>query len=215
MDIKKFELNLKKINTLQKNIDLSGEEISKLEIQLLKNYIQKMYEALSMEEEEEEEEFEIVRKKKKKKKIKEVFIEEEELIEEEEEEEEEEESPAEEEVAEVVEEIPQPAYDEVLLSLFESANSTELSDKLSSLPIQDIKKAIGINDRIFTINELFGGDKELFNSTVEQLNGMDTFEQAKNYLLEHIAVQNEWSREDNIKKAKRFVKIVKRRFSVN
>ena len=205
MDIKKFEINLKKVNTLKQNIDLTGEEISKLEIQLLKNYIQKMYEALAMEDiAEDDEDIVVVKKKKKKKKVVQV----------EEEPQEEETEKAEEPEKEITEEpvIEKKEYDEKLLALFVTDKGAELSDKLGSLPITDIKKAIGLNDRIFTINELFGGDKNLFNSTVDKLNGMSGFEEAKDYLLENIAEKYNWAEEDNIKKVKRFIKIVNRRF---
>lgn len=216
MDIKKFEINLKKINTLNQNIDLTGEDISKLEIELLKNYIKKMYEALAMDEEDWDEEDEIVLKKKKKKKKKQEEMEakeEIEPVEKIEEKEVEHSATIEEQEIEVVDAPKE--YDEVVLSIFDTSSSSELSDKLSSMPIADIKRAIGLNDRIFTINELFGGDKDLFNNTVEQLNMFESFDQARDYLLEHIAIKYNWAKEDNAKKAKRFVKVVKRRFSVS
>ena len=212
MDIKKFEVHLKKINTFKQNIDLSGEDISPLELELLKNYVKQLYESIALEEEvlEFEDKSENKKKKKKKKdleKIENEIIEEAEKIEEEE-------TIIEEEIPEeeIVEEIPQKQFDETLLAIFERSSSSDLSEKLSASPIKDIKKAIGINDRIFTINELFGGDKEVFNDSIDKLNTFETFEQAKDFLLSEIAEKYNWSKADNVKKAKRFVKLLSRRY---
>jgi hypothetical protein len=225
MDIKKFEINLQKINTLKQNIDLSGEEISGLEIALLKNYIKKMYRAIAPEDEDYEvlksdtDEKITVKESTEKPEIKEELTEKSEEIPEAFEEIEQE-SNKDEVISEVVEEESndngeeERIYDEKLLEIFSLGKTSELSEKLSSIPVADIKKAIGLNDRIFTINELFGGDKDLFNKTLEHLNGLEDFEQAKDYLLKHIAVKYDWSTKDNLKKAKRFIKVVKRRFGV-
>ena len=219
MNIKKFEVLLKKINTLKQNIDLSGENISKLEMDLLKNYIKGLYETIEMGNENLENDFQIEDSKKGKKKKKEKLVgaelpdeeafEEEEVFEEEKEvkdqavEEKPEESPKKENLKE---------YDNELLAIFEKSFSSDLSEKLSSSPITDIKKAIGINDRIFTINELFGGDKEVFNSAIDQLNKFDKFEDARDFLLANFAGKYNWAQNENLKKAKRFVKLVGRRY---
>ena len=49
-----------------------------------------------------------------------------------------------------------------LADLFEFNSTNELSDKLSQQPIPDLTKAIGINERILTINELFDKDSVFF-----------------------------------------------------
>ena len=47
-----------------------------------------------------------------------------------------------------------------LSELFQTEQINELSDKLSFSPISDLTKAMGLNERIFTVNELFGGNNE-------------------------------------------------------
>ena len=84
-------------------------------------------------------------------------------------------------VEEVVAETPPPVYQphvtaarptikkdipEEYSSLFHQEEGKELSHKLSSLPISDLHKAMGINERIFTINELFRGDSMAFKHTM-------------------------------------------------
>lgn len=225
MDIKKFEVLLKKINTLKQNLDLSGNEIPDLELELLKNYIMELYATISDEEMEKP-------RKKKKKKIKAKRIMEVESPQEVDEDEEIEEGEAieeieivaepedvdiiEEEEENVIEEVIDKEvieYDPDLLSLFDGSSVSELSEKLSLSPIKDLRKAIGLNDKIFTINELFGGDKDLFTNSMAEMNDMNDFEDAKVYLLEKVAKKFDWGQKDNQKKAKRFIKIVQRRFA--
>lgn len=103
--------------------------------------------------------------------------------------------------------------DPELEEIFLIQTAKELSEKLSQLPIPDLTKAFGLNEKIFTINELFGGDAELFTTVIKSLNKMDNFEEAKNYLIDKVAQNEEWSAAPKRKKAIEFIKIVKRRYN--
>ena len=48
------------------------------------------------------------------------------------------------------------------LAIFDQKASNELSEKFSMLPVDDVKKAFGLNEKIFTINELFDGNNSEF-----------------------------------------------------
>ncbi len=96
--------------------------------------------------------------------------------------------------------------------LFSLENGTELSHKLSSLPISDLNKAMGINERIFTINELFRGDSRAFKHTMNELNQLSTFEQAKEYLASNVVNQYDWTNKQRRNKAKNFIKLIRRRY---
>jgi hypothetical protein len=100
-----------------------------------------------------------------------------------------------------------------LEELFENQGVKELSEKLSQLPIADLTKAFGINERIFTVNELFGGDTPFYNDVVKKLNSLSDFDAAKVYLSEEIAVRFDWIHKDRKKKAMEFIKVVRRRYS--
>ena len=102
--------------------------------------------------------------------------------------------------------------DPKLEALFEVPKVQDLSDKLSSAPIQDLGRAFGVNERILTINELFGGDIQLFNNTIQSINGMDRFEDAKKYLVLNVAKKNQWVDEHKKFKASSFIKTVRRKF---
>ena len=104
------------------------------------------------------------------------------------------------------------SVDPALLEIFQNAEVSELSDRLSMSAIKDMNRAMGINERIFTVKELFGGDTEIFNSVLTAINDCKSYEEAKDYLLTGIAKDQDWSNGDRIKKAEHFVKLVKRRF---
>jgi hypothetical protein len=96
--------------------------------------------------------------------------------------------------------------------LFEEIAGKELSDRLSNAPVADLTKAFGLNDRLLTQNELFGGNKSAFDETIKDLNNTGSFETAKGYLID-LATRFNWTANDDRKKqAKSFIKLVRRRF---
>lgn len=99
-------------------------------------------------------------------------------------------------------------------TLFEMGHSgKELSDRLANTSIADLSKAFGLNDRLLTQNELFGGSKAVFDEALKDLNNMSSFDTAKNVLVA-MAVRYNWATtEDRKKQAKSFIKLVRRRFS--
>ena len=96
--------------------------------------------------------------------------------------------------------------------LFEQKEGKELSDKLSSMPITDLKKSMGLNEKILTINELFSGDHKAFDAALTDLNALNSFEEAKVYMSEHLAAKYEWASSEKKKKAQIFIKLVRRRY---
>ncbi|MCB0663322.1 MAG: hypothetical protein KDC24_11325 [Saprospiraceae bacterium] len=118
-----------------------------------------------------------------------------------------------EEPAPIVEKPRTTYIDPELEEIFQIQTAKELSEKLSQLPIPDLTKAFGLNEKIFTINELFGGNAELFTNIIKSLNKMDDFQEAKSYLIDNVAQQEDWSAPAKRKKAIEFIKIVKRRYN--
>ncbi|HDR88677.1 MAG TPA: hypothetical protein ENN63_03475 [Bacteroidetes bacterium] len=58
----------------------------------------------------------------------------------------------------------------------------DVSRKLKSKPIDDISRAIGINDKFHYIRELFAGDPDLYEKTIRTLNEAQNFNQAFEFL---------------------------------
>jgi hypothetical protein len=59
----------------------------------------------------------------------------------------------------------------------------DLSTKLKSKPITNMADAIGINDKFIFIKELFNGNENKYNKTIEILNNATNFNDAYNYLM--------------------------------
>ena len=97
-------------------------------------------------------------------------------------------------------------------ALFDTKTSNDLSDRFRSLPIANIGRSMGINDRILTTNELFGGNQEAFNTCVDTLNDMSNFEEAKAYLVSDIATKYKWASPKRAKKAMVFLALIRRRY---
>ncbi len=108
---------------------------------------------------------------------------------------------------------PQSLSDGEFDELFLIASAKEISEKLSQLPITDIKKAMGINERILNVRELFGGDQAAFDTAVDTINRMGSFDEAKHYLAQQVAGRFGWNQKDRKEAAKSFIKLVKRRFA--
>lgn len=96
--------------------------------------------------------------------------------------------------------------------LFAVREASDLSEKLSERPIQDLTKALAINDRLLYMNELFGRDLNALNDTLSQLNRLHTMEEAK-ALLEPIAARFDWPGEEREDTARDFIKLVRRRYA--
>lgn len=96
--------------------------------------------------------------------------------------------------------------------LFEEKQAKELSEKLSEMPIADLRRAIALNDRLLLTRELFAGDGQSFKSSLNALNGFSNFTEAKTYLIEHGVVRYGWTDKKRMETAKDFIKLVRRRY---
>ncbi len=102
-----------------------------------------------------------------------------------------------------------------LAGLFEFKEVGDLSEKLKMQPIERIEHGLGINERILSINELFNGDSDLFRQTLDYLNSLKSFQDARAYLTEGVATQFNWADESRKSKATYFIELVRRKYVVN
>ncbi len=91
-------------------------------------------------------------------------------------------------------------------------NPKELSEKLAAQPIRDLTKAMGLNEKFLTRDELFGKDNDAFNSALSKLNTFSSFEHATGFLAE-LATKYGWAKRGKKKKAQIFIKLVRRRYN--
>jgi hypothetical protein len=77
---------------------------------------------------------------------------------------------------------------------------------LSNSPISSLRASIGLNDRFLFIKEIFNNNTEKYNTIIDQLDKMETIQQAVDYLKGNLSLQKN---ETSLK----FVELLKRRFS--
>jgi DNA primase len=99
--------------------------------------------------------------------------------------------------------------------LFTIKKANEISEKLSQLPISDLNRAMGVNEKIFVKNELFAGDDIVFKQVIQKLNTLNSFEDAKNFLSSEVAYTYRWAEPEKKNKAKNFIQLVYRRYKDN
>ncbi|NLA25264.1 MAG: hypothetical protein GX879_09895 [Bacteroidales bacterium] len=90
--------------------------------------------------------------------------------------------------------------------LAQRGTQQDVATRLTAKPISDIKLAIGVGDRFLFIKELFNGDGDVFNNTIEHLNSLISIEDANSYLNNKF----NWSSESNT--VKHFMSIVQRKY---
>ncbi|TXC78998.1 hypothetical protein [Luteibaculum oceani] len=93
--------------------------------------------------------------------------------------------------------------------LSEQRQGKSLNEKLKKAPIDDLKKAIGINQRYQFINELFKQNADHFNQVVDELNKCNSYKEALTIVKRDVAPNYKWNEEDNNVLA--FMDLVERR----
>ncbi|MFT4777586.1 MAG: hypothetical protein ACJAU0_001507 [Flavobacteriales bacterium] len=85
-----------------------------------------------------------------------------------------------------------------------------LAQKLRKTPIDDLRKAIGLNQKFLLINELFDGDADTYNASIDQLNSSSGFETASGWI--HSELRNRFQWDDESATVQDFLDLVERRF---
>jgi hypothetical protein len=87
----------------------------------------------------------------------------------------------------------------------------DLGDTLTEVPIRDLRKAIGVNDRFLFINELFRGDEVAYERSIKTINSFSIFAEAEYWIQRELKVKNGWDAGNEM--VTQFYQLVKRRFS--
>jgi hypothetical protein len=101
--------------------------------------------------------------------------------------------------------IPEPAKS--LHQAFEEKTvDHSLASRLQYNPINDLRSAIGINDKFLMMNQLFTGSLEQYNSNIERLNNFHNFDDADAFLFQ-LKELHSWADElPALEKLKHYVK---------
>lgn len=81
----------------------------------------------------------------------------------------------------------------------------DLTTRLQSKPIKDLRNSIGMNEKFLFIKELFKGRPENYNQCIDDLNQSATYEEAINY------IKNNYSWEENDEVVEKFINLLKRK----
>ena len=76
--------------------------------------------------------------------------------------------------------------------LTHSGEDTSVAGKMQHERLQNIRSAIGINEKFLFVNELFKGDLSRYNRVIDELNVMKTRQGTDTYLLE-LRIEGQWT----------------------
>lgn len=87
----------------------------------------------------------------------------------------------------------------------------ELAVKINgSTQVKDLTKAIDINDKFLFINELFRGDRNMYDRSIKTINECSNLESAEYWIERELKIKLGWQERDNT--VQQFYQLVKKRF---
>ncbi|MBO9728032.1 MAG: hypothetical protein J7623_05285 [Chitinophaga sp.] len=87
----------------------------------------------------------------------------------------------------------------------------EVAQKLGDMPIQDLRAAIGINDKYQFIQELFRGDRDLYERSIKTINECGNLQEADYWIQREIKIIQGWQDDHHL--VQHFYSLLKKRFS--
>lgn len=85
-----------------------------------------------------------------------------------------------------------------------------LGERLERLPIADLKRAIGLNQKFLFINELFNKDQGVFEMSLNTLNSFSSALEADNFINNNLKTRFNWDTSNE--HVKEFFELVERRY---
>lgn len=92
-----------------------------------------------------------------------------------------------------------------------SSNTVEVGQKLSGMAVNDLKNAIGINDKFQFIQELFRGDKNMYERSIKTINESTSLQEAEYWIERELKIKLGWNETDEL--VNQFYYLVRKRFS--
>lgn len=87
----------------------------------------------------------------------------------------------------------------------------ELGETLTEVPVRDLKKAIGVNDKFLFIKDLFRNDEAMYERSIKTINNFSMLAEAEYWIQRELKVKLGW--DDRSETVQLFSQLVKRRFS--
>ncbi len=92
-----------------------------------------------------------------------------------------------------------------------SGGNTDLASTLKGIPVKELRKAIGVNDRFVFINELFRGDEPMYERSIKTINNFRILPEAQYWMERELKIKLGW--DDKREIVQHFYQLVSRRFS--
>ncbi len=92
---------------------------------------------------------------------------------------------------------------------FQKVHNESIGDRLGASKLSTLKNAIGLNDKMQFISELFAGEADAFNKSIEALDQQPSNEDARK-TLSQIASKHTWDEENPL--VEEFARLIERRY---
>jgi acyl transferase domain-containing protein len=103
-------------------------------------------------------------------------------------------------------------HPESLADKLASHKDNSLAARLEQSKINDLRKAIGINEKFLFINDLFEGNLSYYNKAIDELNSFQSLNGARTYLIE-LSVEYGWPTDSSAKE--KLNQLIDRKFESN
>jgi hypothetical protein len=97
-------------------------------------------------------------------------------------------------------------------------NGVELNEKFTTektslieVPLKDLKKGIGLNDKFLFMTELFRNDEAMYDRSIKTINGFNIYQEAQFWMERELKIKLGW--DDEQEATQHFYDLVKRRFA--
>ena len=95
--------------------------------------------------------------------------------------------------------------------LIEEMERSQLSSHIGEKFVTDIRKSMGLNDKLLFANSLFNGNQSKLLEFLDQVNSAESFEDATG-LLRNVAKSNEWSSDSRRQSAVKLLHLINLKF---
>lgn len=103
-------------------------------------------------------------------------------------------------------------HPESLADKLASQKDNSLAARLEQSKINDLRQAIGINEKFLFINDLFEGNLSYYNKAIDELNSFQSLNGARTYLIE-LSVEYGWTADSSAKE--KLHQLIDRKFESN
>ncbi|MCZ4244598.1 hypothetical protein [Pedobacter punctiformis] len=107
--------------------------------------------------------------------------------------------------------VVQPIVEKSVPTLNDLLSKTNGQTEEVKAPIQDLKQAINLNEKLLFVKDLFGGYNMAYSEALDLVNRMNNFEAADSFLQKNYAAKNNWAAKQAT--VDQFYELLNRRFS--